>query len=179
MPCKAWFPYSRPGRPHLLWYFWNNRGNRFWFPSLWFIVSGSLTARSSGKSLDFGAQITFKMAAENQRPNLVLSYLLVVVVLRRIRERRERRKHIFWVRKIFQKRKELGTYHTLVPERVFLYFFSASTASTPNLSPISFQQFSQTNLFSYSWLNLFNFDDAAILEHSGQSAVHHGIFWVI
>ena len=67
--------------------------------------------------LEFGANI-WKMAPTNQRRALQACYFLILAVLKRRRQRgrKEKRKHRFWVRSIFQKREELGAFHTLAQE---------------------------------------------------------------
>ena len=84
-----------------------------------------------GRLVNFGAQFTFKMAAENQRENFVASYLLAVAVLRRRRERREGPKHRFWVRKIFQKREEAGNLsHSCTSAGVLVFLFCFCSVNT-------------------------------------------------
>ena len=65
---------------------------------------------------NFGAIFANKMADVNRRANLLACYLLILSILRRRRAPRIPRRHIFWVRQIYQKREELGAYHTLVQE---------------------------------------------------------------
>ena len=65
------------------------------------------------------------MAAINRR-FLLQSNLFALLVLIRLRLQQKRRKHRFWVRRIFQLRERYGAYHTLVQEmRLFdrEYFF--------------------------------------------------------
>ena len=58
------------------------------------------------------------MAAIDELLALYAYYLLTLVMIRRRgrRQTKEKRKHRFWVRKVFKKREELGVYHTLVQE---------------------------------------------------------------
>ncbi|CAH3176401.1 unnamed protein product, partial [Porites evermanni] len=56
------------------------------------------------------------MADVNRRASLLACYLLILSILRRRRARTIPRRHRFWVRQIYQKREELGAYHTLVQE---------------------------------------------------------------
>ena len=71
---------------------------------------------SWARQQNFGARFANKMADVNRRANLVACYLLILSILRRRRGRRVPRRHRFWIRQIYQKREELGAYHTLVQE---------------------------------------------------------------
>ena len=69
-------------------------------------------------SLIFSRQMESKMAARNRRARIVAFYLLLLTILRRRRTREapDARKHRFWVREMYQKRQQLGVFHTLARE---------------------------------------------------------------
>ena len=64
----------------------------------------------------FGMIFANKMANVNRKTNLLACYLLILLILHRRRARRIPWRHRFWVRQIYQKWEELGTYHTLEQE---------------------------------------------------------------
>ena len=78
-------------------------------------MSKRAQSRTRSDNNHFGVRFNM-MGAFHERANLEAPYLLVITVLRRRREREARRKRRFWIRVIFKKRAEFGTYHTLVQE---------------------------------------------------------------
>ena len=73
------------------------------------------TAQVLDPGLIFFRQVESKMAARNRRARIVAFYLLLLTILRRRRTREapNARKHRFWVREMYQKREQLGAFHTL------------------------------------------------------------------
>ena len=64
-----------------------------------------------------GGKIAANNMADVEEEILLQANLFLLLVLkRRHRQRQNRRKHRFWVRRIFLKRQELGAFHTLVRE---------------------------------------------------------------
>ena len=79
------------------------------------------------------------MADAEEEFLLQANLFLLLALKRRHRQFQNRRKHRFWVRKIFLKRQELGAFNTLVRElRVFDREYLA--ADKLNFSPIFSQQ---------------------------------------
>ena len=81
------------------------------------------------------------MAAVIRRSMLEACYFVVLALLRNGKDNEgDKKNHRFWVREVFQKREELGSYHALVQELrlqvfVFVIFgnFVVQTVKTLNL----------------------------------------------
>ena len=75
---------------------------------------------STLRAVIFSCQMESKMGREkrrNRRGRIVAFYLLLLTILRRrTREAPDARNPLTWVREMYQKREELGLYHTLARE---------------------------------------------------------------
>ena len=104
---KGWFPYDRRRSQAIA-----DRGSQIADDrkeSCFHIVADN-RKRSQSRLLH-----TFRSADFEEETLLQANLFLFLVLKRRHRQRQNRRKHRFWVRRIFLKRQELGAFHTLPP----------------------------------------------------------------